>query len=115
MNLDFFKNLVEQKLLSLHTCYLAKVLSTSGNMANIQPLSLVKPVGGNAKKQAVIENVPINRTVLYVLQENSENLTGKVAIVICCERDISQTRKGIFALPSLRRHSLSDSIIIGYL
>lgn len=115
MNLDFFKNYVEQKLLSLHTCYLAKVLSVNGNMANVQPLSLVKPVGGNARKQAMIENVPISRTVLYTLQESNENLTGKVVIVIVAERDISRTRKGEFALPSLRRHSLSDSIIIGYL
>lgn len=114
MNTDFFRNLVDQKLLALHTCYLAKVLSVAGNTAKIQPLSYIKAVGGSAKKQAVLSNVPISRTVIRTLQEN-ETLVGKVVIVMCAERDISQTKKGIFALPSMRKHSMSDSIIIGML
>lgn len=50
MNIDFLKNHVEQQLLQLHTCYLAKVLSVDGNFANIQPLSLIKSYGSNGKK-----------------------------------------------------------------
>lgn len=113
MNLKYFENLVEQKLLGLHTCYLAKVLSVNGSYANIQPLSLIKSVGGSAKRQTVISNVPISQTVLFCADQNGDELRDRVAIVICAERDISQTRKGVFALPSLRRHSLSDSVIIG--
>lgn len=114
MKATFFENLIEQKLLQLHTCYLAKVIRTSGKNATIQPLSMIKAVGGKPKKQAVIENVLISRTVFASLGIN-ETLQGKVVIVVCCERDISQTKKGIFALPSIRRHSLSDSVIIGFL
>lgn len=109
MNLNFFDNLVEQKLLSLHTCYLAKVLSVNGDKANIQPLSLVKAVNSTAQRQTVINNVPICKHAL------TDTLDGSTVVVACMERDISQTRKGIFALPSLRRHSLSDSVIIGVL
>lgn len=113
MNTNFFSNLVEQKLLSLHTCYLARVLSVNGSFANIQPLSLIKAVGSTAKSQAVIQNVPISQVVIHSL--DGESFVDKTAIVMCAERDISRTRKGELALPSLRRHNLSDSIIIGYL
>ena len=107
MNTSFFENMIEQKLLQLHTCYLAKVSSVNGNFANIEPLSLIKGVNTAAKRQSVINNVPIAKHAV------SSVTVGSTAIAICCERDISQTRKGIFALPSIRRHSLSDSIIIG--
>ena len=113
MNTNFFQNLVEQKLLTLHTCYLAKVTAVNGGVANVQPLSLIKAVGGTAKRQAPVHNVPISKTVLYCIEQSGDDLQGKVVVVACMERDISQTRKGLFALPSLRRHSLSDSVIIG--
>lgn len=106
-SISFIDNIIEQKLLTLHTCYLAKVLSVNGNLAKIQPLSLIKAVNSNPKQQTVISNVPIcKHTVEHVAK-------GSTVIVACCERDISQTKKGIFALPSLRRHSLSDSVVIG--
>lgn len=115
MNLNYFNNLVEQKLLATHTCYLGKVTRVNGNFADVQPLSLIKAVSDTSgTKQALVPNVPISQTVLRVLTDG-ENLVGATVIVICAERDITQTRKGNFALPSLRRHSLSDSIIIGCL
>lgn len=107
MNLKFFENLIEQKLLCTHTNYLAKVSAVNGSYANIQPLSLIKAVNSTPKKQTVINNVPICKHTLECVTE------GSVVVVACMERDISQTRKGIFALPALRRHSLSDSVIIG--
>lgn len=115
MKLNFFNNLVEQKLLTTHTCYLGKITRVNGSYADVQPLSLIKAVSdANGKKQALVPNVPISQTVLRVLADG-ESLVGAIVIVMCAERDITQTRKGNFALPSLRRHSLSDSIIIGYL
>lgn len=115
MNLSYFDTLVNQKLLSVSTVFLARVISHDGSaFCNIQPLSFIKAVGGSPKKQAVLPNVPISQTVLRTLYEN-ETLQGKVAIVAACERDISQTRKNVFALPSIRHHSKSDSIVIGYL
>lgn len=107
MNTNFFRNLVDQKLLTMHTCYLAKVIFVSGSTANIQPLSLIKAVDGDAKKQAPVMNVPICKHAV------EDVVTGAVVVVACMERDMSQTRKGLFALPSLRHHSMSDSVIIG--
>lgn len=109
MKLDFFVNLINQKLLGLHTCYLATVISTDGNYATVQPLSLIKAYGENAKEQAIIENVPIVKHCL------DDTVTGATVVCACMERDITETRKGIFALPSLRHHSMSDSVVIGVL
>lgn len=115
MNIKFFENLINQKILGISTVYLARVLShnSNANKCNIQPLSLIKAVGGTAKRQTVIENVPISKVVLHALE--GATLENQVVIVCCSERDISQTRKNIFALPSLRHHNKSDSIVIGYL
>lgn len=109
MNLKYFENLINQKLLGLHTCYLAKVLSVNGSYATVQPLALIKAYGENPKKQAVIENIPIAKHAVEDVQADA------TVICICAERDITQTKLGRFALPSLRHHSLSDSIIIGVL
>lgn len=109
MNLNFFENLVNQKILSIHTCYLAKVISISGEKARIQPLALVKAYREEAKQQAIIENVPICKHAL------EDATAGSVVVVACMERDITQTKNGKIALPSFRHHSLSDSIVIGVL
>lgn len=109
MNLKYFENLIRQKLLGLHTCYLAKAISINGSYATVQPLAMIKAYGESPKKQAVIENVPIAKHAVEDVQVDS------TVICICAERDITQTKFGRFALPSLRHHSLSDSIIIGVL
>lgn len=109
MNLKYFENLVDQKILMLHTCYLAKVISVDGEQARIQPLALIKAYKQEAKQQAIIENVPICKHALEDTKADS------VVVVACMERDITQTKNGKIALPSLRHHSLSDSIIIGVL
>ena len=110
MNLNYFNNLVEQKLLATHTCYLGKVTRVNGNFADVQRLSLIKAVSDTSgTKQALLPNVPISQSVTEYVE------VGAVVICVCSERDISQTRHGQFALPSQRRHSLSDSIIIGCL
>lgn len=115
MNTNFFDNAINQRLMGLHTLYLAKVIRVNKNpsnviiSANIQPLAMIKAYGEKAKQQAILENVPI-------LNHAKSGLTvGKVVCCACMERDITQTKYGTVALPSNRHHSISDSIIIGIL
>lgn len=63
--LDFFENMVESKLLGLHTCFLAKVISTNGKTAKIQPLGRTKEYGKEAQTQSVLSNVPIANSAKY--------------------------------------------------
>ena len=51
--------ILDQKILALRTGFFAKVISTDGYTATIQPLNKVQAVNGQAQTAAVITNVPI--------------------------------------------------------
>lgn len=107
-NLD---DLIEKKLLELHTAYLAKVISVSGSNAKIQPLGMYKEYGKSAQKQAVLSHVPFTKTV----KETGGVKKNDIVVCICCDRDITEAKKGKNVLPPVGHHSMSDSIIIGVL
>lgn len=137
--LSAFEAIINKKLLNLHTAYLAKVISTNGVTAKIQPLGYVKAYGENAQKQSVLSSVPISKsaykvrekTITYIsevdfekkeIKEKTETFSELVPvsagdIVICdvCERDITEAKKGKNSLPTIGHHSMSDSIIVGVL
>lgn len=132
-------NIIEQRLLSLHTCYLAKVLSTDGETAKILPLGKVKAYGEEAKAQSVLTNVPIINSARYkftpkkityvtdVIDHGAvkgsqtfaliprEIQAGDIVVCVCGERNITDAKKGINSTPPAGHHSKSDSIIIGIL
>ena len=41
--------------------------------------------------------------------------SGDVVLCVVCERDISKARSGIMAVPTIRHHDLSDSVVVGVL
>lgn len=131
---NVIQNMIENALMRTHTAFCAKVISVSGNFASVQPLNMVKAVGGNAQKQAVIPNVPIlqptqkievtytDRAYEETYSDQKAEVTykndikaGDTVFCVCAERDISETRKGKFALPVKGRHMLSDAVIVGKL
>lgn len=86
--LDFFDNMIESKLLNLHTCYLAKVISTDGTTAKIQPLGKAKQYGETAVDQSPLSSVPIansakwkytKETITYVKDVTLNTSTGSFA------------------------------------
>lgn len=136
--MNYVDDMIESKLLNLHTTYLAKVISVNGNSATVQPLQMIKQMGKAAQKHAPIPNVPISsqckgrvveKTLQYVSGISNHSpvystinyLTfeklKKGDIVVCCcgERDITQAKQGKISTPTIRRHSLSDSVIMGVL
>lgn len=86
--LDFFDNMVEQKLMNLHTCYIAKVISTDGNTAKIQPLGKSKQYGETAIEQSPLSNVPIANSAKW--KYTKETITYVTDVTI-------NTEKGSFA------------------
>ena len=53
-------DMIEEKLLNLHTAFIAKVISMeSESLCSVQPLDKIKAYGKPAKQQAVITKVPI--------------------------------------------------------
>ena len=136
--LKFFENLVNQKLLSLHTAYIGKVLSTDGITAKIQPLGKTKQIGGEEKTQSPIPNVPIlnsarwkytKRTLRYVsgvsdhaAQYSTVDIVvprdiaaGDIVLCVCCERDITAAKKGSNVVPPVGHHDMSASVVVGIL
>lgn len=127
---NVLNNLVEQKLLNLHTAFFAKVLSVEGEdleskTAKIQPLNMIKAAGQEAKKQAVM-TVPVLRNVqrFKVQQVKINNIQydllqalgieeGDIVLCLCGERDITETKKGNFAIPTTGHHRISDAVIVG--
>lgn len=144
-----FENMIESRLLDLHCAYIAKILSTDGKTAKIQPLGKTKQFGEAAKDQAPITNVPIiesarykykKKTLEYVsdvsinttyssgyvtsatpiltkkkidVVEVEDVAAGDIVICVCCDRDITEARKGNNSVPSIGHHSMSSSVIVG--
>lgn len=116
------KNMIEQELLDMHTAYLGKVLSISGNNATVQPLGMYKQYGEKAKSQAVV-NALIVGSAKYKITGISDNIptvkaisVGDIVICVCCDRDITEAKKGKNTeLPVNIVHSLSSSVIVGIL
>lgn len=100
------QGMINNALMQTHTAFCGKVISVDGSFAKVQPLNMVKAVGGKAQKQAVIPKVPI-------LQHVTGIAVGDTVFCMCAERDITETRKGNFALPVQGRHMLSDAVIVG--
>lgn len=108
-NLNFFENIINNKILNLHTAYLASVIAVNGTTAKIQPLGMVKAYGENAKVQSPLTNVPMLTSVV------DDIVAGCVVLCVCCERDITAAKQGRNVLPPVGSHSMSDSVIVGVL
>ena len=87
---------------------MAKVIAVNGKTAKIQPLGLTKNVGEKAVRQSVLTAVPYTKQVTDIAK-------GDIAVCICCERNITEAKKGRNVCPPIGHHSMSDSIIIGTL
>lgn len=118
----FLEAMIENKLMNLHTAYLAKVISVKGSTAKIQPLGNVKAYGESAKQQAPLSSVPIIQSARNKITVKGETVkatpisAGDVVICLCCERDISNAKKGVNSTPAVNsRHSMSNSVIVGIL
>ena len=114
-NLSFFDNMLENKLKNLHTAYLAKVISTNGTTAKIQPLGLVKAYGENAQAQSPLSNVPI--AVQKIKNgDNSVNVVSDIAMEIVKEgdtiKDVKLTvTKSNISIPQISNIAAGDIVI----
>lgn len=138
-NLKFFENIVENKLLNTHTSFIGRVLSTNGVTAKIAPLGMSKGYDGSVLAQSPISNVPIIHSARWKLKKEklryvknvsdhtpafeevdilvpTEIAAGDVVVCVCCERDISEAKKGNNSVPAVgSTHSMSNSVVVGIL
>lgn len=114
-----FQEMIEQALLQLHTGFCGKVISVNGNLATVQPLNMVKAIGGKPQKQAVIPNCPVLDSAVKFTNLDPVAVrrvqAGDTVFCMCADRDISETRAGAFATPVIGHHSLSGAVVVGIL
>lgn len=108
-DLNALDDFVEEKLLHLHTAFLGKVISANTNSGtfDVQPLTLTKQYGKDAKKQAIISGI------LCLDDVYDKVSSGSTVLCIVCERDITEAKNGNSALPASGHHLMKDSVIIG--
>jgi hypothetical protein len=116
---DIFGGMIEEKLLNLHTAFIAKVVSVQGeSKCTIQPLDKIKAYGQKAKTQAVITNVPVLSHVRHY-GRNGEGITlsplrkGDIVFCVCAERDITSAVKGHSTTPPVGHHAIKDAVVVG--
>lgn len=120
-NLKFFENIVNKNMLDLHTAFLGKILSVSDSSAKVQPLGLTKEIGGTAESYAPISSVPITNQARYKFKLKGEEVkvesikSGDIVICVCCDRDITEAKRGKSVLPPIGHHTMSDCVIVGIL
>lgn len=125
-------------MLSVHTSYIGRVLSVSGDLssAKILPLGKTKEYGKNAKEQTPLSNVPVLYSARWKFEKKKlryissvEDTThkeidilvptdieaGDLVLCVCCERDINAARKGRNVVPPVGHHSMSSSVVVGIL
>lgn len=130
-----FNDMIEEKLMGMNTAFVARIVSVGESTATVQPLNKVKQYGKSAQKQSVIPNVPILYNARYKMKKydlkykdwNDSNQTlktferidlkaGDVVFCVCADRDITETKNGSMATPSVgRHHNMSDCVIVGVL
>lgn len=112
VNGKVINDFIEDKLLNLHTAFLAKVINISDNNdrmnVKVQPLNLIKENGQTAQKQSVIF-APVLKNIKSQIKVND------TVLCICVERNLSSVIDGEFALPPLGHHRMSDAVVIGVL
>lgn len=130
---EIIKSMIDSKLLDLHTAFIGKVISVKSTTATVQPLGMIKQYGETAKRQAVLSNVPIaaykirTKKITYVSNATTNETqteevlklepisAGDIVICVCCDRDITDAKRGVNSIPALGHHALSNSVIVGVL
>lgn len=104
----FFDAFREQIVLSLNTCFPAKILSFDGREAKIQPLFMVKPYNEPAEPLAVIEGVPALKHVIPDITTNA------VVLCVVAQRSLDDALSGKpYYAGKARILSVQDAVIVG--
>ena len=131
---SLIKDIVDEKLLDTSTAFIGKIISFDQNKktANVQPLTMTKAYGKEAKQRAVLTDIPVLNNAQYKLKfsyvvipkvgvsdkqyaEKEYIAAGDLCVCIVCDRDISEARKGNSALPSLGCHEIQNAVVVGVL
>lgn len=116
-------SMIDQRIMDTHTNYVGKIISINLNLITIQPLSMYKVYGEEAKTTSIVKDIPILFPYKYVykVDKNTNELkevvqegleSGDAIYCGVCERDITEAKRGNVSTAIGRHHNLSDSVAI---
>lgn len=111
-DVDFFDRFKNKIFNDLNVIQLCRVVSISGNQADVQPLGL----RSDGSKRAMILGalVPKHCFKCNASCTHGDIKAGDVAIVGFCDYDIDNYRgSSDFSLSSSRMHSANDAVVLG--
>lgn len=117
----FLKMFQEQIVLSLNTCYVAKVLSYNEQKyeATIQPLFMTKEYEEEPEKQDAVEDVPVLKQVYRVNGGTEQTYvpvlkSGMKVLCVVSQRSLDDYGSGQPYYPGAARiMNMQDSVIVG--
>ena len=126
---NFFQNMIEQRILSIHTAFLAKVISVDNDGATAQPLMSLKSSATGEQtavgyiRVTVPKNVKFKREdITYRISDTSsvtktvivpdDIAVGDIVYIGICERDITNAKTGGAELATMRAHDMNDGVIL---
>ena len=119
MNGSVFNAMIEQALLQVHTGFIGKVVSVDGNLATVQPLNMVKPVGGQPAAQALVENCPVLDSAVKFLGTNPAKVRrvqgGDVVYWACADRYFTAPWVGVRGVRVAGHNMVSSTVVVGIL
>ena len=124
--------LIEEKMLNASTAFIGKVISFNEKKktATVQPLTMSKAYGKEAKKRAVLTDIPVTNNGQYKLKfryiscekfaggyfaERQYIGAGDLVVCVVSDRDISEAIKGNAAVPTTGHHEMQNAIVVGCL
>lgn len=111
---NYTNSLIDNKLNRINTIFLAKILSVSGNFANIQTIIQDISINQPSPEPNIINNVPISQirggNAGVILQYKA----GDTVLVGAVQRDITNIKQNWSSARPLsnRKFSLSDAVIL---
>lgn len=126
---SFFENMIEQRILSIHTAFLAKVISVDDDGATVQPLMSLKSTATGEQtavgyiRVTVPKNIKFKRENITYRVSDTSSITktvvvpddiavGDIVYIGICERNITNAVNGSSELATMRAHDMNDGVIL---
>ena len=129
--MNFTEQLINEKIINLHTAFIGKVIGVNDNTARIVPLTYSKNIGGTLKEQTPVsaripQNIKVKRKdITYRVSDNTSETTTVIVpdelvvgdIVFCgvSERDITSENIIGKTIEPTRHHDINDSVVLAVL
>ena len=129
--MNFTEQLINEKIINLHTAFIGKVIGVNDNTARVVPLTYSKNIGGTLKEQTPVsaripQNIKVKRKdITYRVSDNTSETTTVIVpdelvvgdIVFCgvSERDITSENIMGKTIEPTRHHDINDSVVLAVL